>query len=318
IVVTLGNPYAIARDGQVSAGWGIVANLSRKAPPTPDGTDSTGKQTLHHFGTLIQTDAKLNLGTSGGPLLNLKGEMVGLTVALAATTGYETSAGYAIPIDATFRRVIDTLRDGREVEYGLLGIQPANLTARELLAGLHGIRVDRVVPGTPAERYDLRPDDIVTAVDGTPIHEADALVLQVGKLPVEAVARLSVIRDGRSRPISVTLAKYPVRGKKIVTNRPQPWRGVQVDYATALVNVQPQQQSMPAAFDEGVAVIDVVEGSAAWDSGLRRGMLISHVNRTSVRTPSQFRDAVAGRFGPVELRTVSDEGNATLTVAAGL
>ncbi len=317
IVITLGNPYAIARDGQVSAGWGIVANLSRKAPPTPDGTDSTGKRTLHHFGTLIQTDAKLNLGTSGGPLLNLQGEMIGLTVALAATAGYETSAGYAIPIDETFRRVIDTLRDGREVEYGLLGIQPANLTAAELLAGLRGIRVDRVVRGTPADRFGLRLDDIVTAVDGTPIYEADALVLEVGKLPVEAVARLSVIRDGRSRRISVTLAKYPVRGKKIVTNRPQPWRGMQVDYATALVDVQPRGQSMPAAFDQGVAVIDVVEGTPAWDAGLRRSMLITHVNRTPVHTPSRFRDAVAGRFGPIELRLVSDEGNSTLTVAAG-
>src|SRR3972149_8527359 len=83
-VIALGNPYAIARDGQVSASWGIVANLARKAPPVPDESQPTGKSTLHHFGTLIQTDAKLNLGTSGGPLLNLKGEMVGLTPALAA------------------------------------------------------------------------------------------------------------------------------------------------------------------------------------------------------------------------------------------
>ena len=77
IVLTLGNPYAIARDGQPSAGWGIVSNLARKAPPSPEESDPAGKRTLHHFGTLIQTDAKLNLGTSGGPLVNLRGEMVG-------------------------------------------------------------------------------------------------------------------------------------------------------------------------------------------------------------------------------------------------
>ena len=126
-VITLGNPYAIARDGQASAGWGIVANLARKAPPSPEDSEPSAQRTLHHFGTLIQTDAKLNIGASGGPLLNLKGEMVGLCVALAALAGYETSAGYAIPVDATFRRVLDTLKQGREVEYGFLGIQPANL-----------------------------------------------------------------------------------------------------------------------------------------------------------------------------------------------
>ena len=127
VVIALGNPYAIARDGQVSAAWGIVANLARKAPPTPGDYETAGKTTLHHFGTLIQTDAKLNLGTSGGPLLDLDGRMVGLVTAAPAAAGFEPSAGYAIPVDATFRRVVETLKQGREVEYGFLGIQPANL-----------------------------------------------------------------------------------------------------------------------------------------------------------------------------------------------
>ena len=135
IVIALGNPYAIARDGQVSASWGIVSNLARKAPPAPSESDSTGKPTLHHFGTLIQTDAKLNLGTSGGALVNLQGEMVGLTVSWAAAAGFESAAGYAIPIDATFRRVLETLKQGREVEYGFLGVPPGNLQPQEILQG---------------------------------------------------------------------------------------------------------------------------------------------------------------------------------------
>ncbi len=108
-VVALGNPFAIARDGQTSASWGIVANLARKAPAVP-GDPETAKPTIHHFGTLIQTDAKLNLGTSGGPLLNLRGEMVGLTTAIPAVPGYEEAAGYAMPVDATFRRALEALR----------------------------------------------------------------------------------------------------------------------------------------------------------------------------------------------------------------
>jgi len=183
IVVALGNPYAIARDGQASASWGIVANLSRKAPPLAQAGATSARPTLHHFGTLIQTDAKLNLGTSGGPLLNLRGEMVGLSVALAAVSGYQSAAGYAIPVDQTFRRVVDTLKQGREVEYGFLGVQPVDLPLSERLAGLQGLRVERVVPGTPAARSGLRTDDIIVAVDGRPVADSDALMLQVGRLP---------------------------------------------------------------------------------------------------------------------------------------
>ena len=239
IVLALGNPYAIARDGQPSAGWGIVANLSRKSPPTAEESDPSGRRTLHDFGTLIQTDAKLNIGASGGPLVNLKGEMVGLCVALAAAAGYETAAGYAIPVDPTFRRVLDTLKEGREVEYGFLGVRPVNLQPQEVLAGWHGIRVDRVEPGTPAARYGFKPDDIITAVGDRPLTDADSLVLEVGRLPVEAVARLSVVRDGRRRNIDVTLSKYQVRGKKIVTTKPEAWRGMRVDYASALGGRRP-------------------------------------------------------------------------------
>jgi len=307
-VIALGNPYAIARDGQVSAAWGIVANLARKAPPRPDETDSSGKRTLHHFGTLIQTDAKLNLGTSGGPLLNLDGEMVGLCVSLAATAGYETAAGYAIPVDRTFRRVVDTLKTGREVEYGFLGIQPANLQPREILAGMRGIRVDRVVSGTPAARPGgLKPDDIVTAVGNRPIHEADSLVLEVGKLPVESVARLDIIREGRRRSLEVVLAKYPVRGRKIVTTPVPAWRGMRIDYPTAVVDSEDRVRSRMVFYDDGVIVTDVQQGTPAWEAGLRRGMRISRVGRTPVRTPKQFRAAVAGRRGPMQIRLADDE-----------
>lgn len=316
-VVALGNPYAIARDGQVSASWGIVANLSRKAPPTPGAADSRAKPTLHHFGTLIQTDAKLNLGTSGGALVNLRGEMVGLVVALAAAAGYESSAGYAVPVDATFRRVIDSLKQGREVEYGFLGIRPVNLTRQEILSGKQGMRIDRVVPGTPAERHGLRPGDRITAVNGQPIHDADGLVLEVGRLPVEATARLQLVRAGRSRVAEVTLAKYPVRGTQIVTNRRPDWRGLRVDYTTAVGDADPRAAAGLAFAGEGVAVSEVKEDSPAQRAGLRRGMLITHVGRTPVRTPQEFREAVAGQRGAVALRLGGEADDPVRTVPPG-
>ena len=72
--------------------------------------------------------------------------MVGLSVALAAAAGYETAAGYAIPVDQTFRRVVETLKQGREVEYGFLGVQPANLAAQEILKGITAFAWHRLFP----------------------------------------------------------------------------------------------------------------------------------------------------------------------------
>ena len=315
IVISLGNPYAIARDGQASAAWGIVANLGRKAPTMPSESDPSGRPTLHHYGTLIQTDAKLNLGASGGPLLNLKGEMVGLSVTLAAAPGYEAAAGYAIPVDPTFRRAVETLKQGREVEYGFLGIQPMNLRPQEILAGMHGMRVGQIVSGTPAARYGLKPGDIVTAVDDTPLHDADGLVLNVGRLPVDAVARLSVLRDGNPRTIEVSLSKYAVRGKKIVTAPESAWRGMRVDYPTAVEDDAGRFRGGTSFVDDAVVIVEVAENSSAWEAGLRRGMFVTHVDGSPVRTPKEFAAAVARNRRSVQLRLSDDEKNPVRTVA---
>jgi serine protease Do len=313
IVIGLGNPYAIARDGQPSAAWGIVANLQRKAPATPSEADPTGRPALYHYGTLIQTDAKLGLGTSGGPLLNLRGEMVGLSVALAPAAGYETAGGYAIPADATFRRAVETLKRGREVEYGFLGIQSMNLSQEEVLRGVQGMRVLQVIPGTPAARFGLRPGDVIAAVDGTPLHDADGLVLNVGKLPADAVTRLSVWRGGTMRTVSVELSKYAVRGRKIVTESDPLWRGLRVEYPTAVVDEEGRLRFNSSIGENAVAVVEVAEGSPA-AAGLRRGMLITHVDRLPVRTPKEFALAAARNRGPVQLRLAGDEKNPIRTV----
>ena len=316
IVISLGNPYAIARDGQASAAWGIVANLARKAPLGPGPSDSAAKTTLHHFGTLIQTDAKLNLGTSGGPLLNLKGEMVGLSVALSANAGYETAAGYAIPVDQTFRRVLETLKQGREVEYGFLGVQPENLAAAEVLGGMHGVRVAQTIPGAPASKSGLKTDDIIAAVDGSPVFDADSFVLNVGKLAADALARLSMVRDGHPRTVEVRLTKYAVQGKKIVTVQDPPWRGLRVEYPSAMPPSAARPTGASPFAAEGVIVLEVAEDSPAQKAGLQPGMIITHVARTAVNTPKEFQSAASAVAGPVELRIGNDAQNAVRTVQA--
>ncbi|NUQ66409.1 MAG: PDZ domain-containing protein, partial [Pirellulales bacterium] len=263
-------------------------------------------------------DAKLNLGTSGGPLLNLKGEMVGLTTSLAATAGYEQAAGYAYPVDETFRRIVEQLSQGREVEYGYLGIQPANLLAEEVLRGLRGVRVERIVPGTPADRYGLKEGDVITRVNSATVHDADSLVLEVGRLPVDSTVRLDVVRDSRPRDVNVVLTKYPVRGAKVVTVPSPAWRGMRIDYASVGAEAKPPARPVPASFDEGVLVTEVEEGTPAWQAGLRSGMLVSHVDQTAVRTPKDFRSAVASKAGTVQLRLAGDgRTGALIAIAPG-
>lgn len=308
LVIALGNPYAIARDGQSSASWGIVSNLQRKAPPYPGAGDSSGKSTLHHFGTLIQTDAKLNFGTSGGALLDLHGRMVGLTVAWAAVAGYEHSAGYAYPVDETFHRVLETLKAGREVEYGLLGVTPSNLSPAELLRGVQGARVDRILPGSPADRVDLRIGDIVVTVNGRKIYDADSLVLEVGRLPVGHSARLELVRGERRFRVEVPLTKYPVRGKRIVAVPHPQWRGMRVDYISGYIAPEGQSPLGLVAFDEGVIVTDVDQHTPTWEAGLRPGMVISQVNQIQVKNPDQFHTVTSAAHGQVRLRIVDGGG----------
>ena len=118
------------------AGWGIVSNLRQKNPRRPTWEDQS-KVTLHDYGTLIQIDRNLPLGSSGGALLNLQGELVGLITSLAGVTG-DGGGAYAVPLDAAMIRIVRVLEKGQEVEYGFLGVQfdPSNFPgARHLPRG---------------------------------------------------------------------------------------------------------------------------------------------------------------------------------------
>jgi S1-C subfamily serine protease len=306
-VAALGNPYAIARDGQVSASWGIVSNLGRKAAPQEVDADGNGKTTLHHYGTLIQTDARLNLGTSGGALINLRGEMIGLTTSQAALSGYEQPAGFAIPVDDVFLRAVEAMKKGGPVEYGFLGIQPKNVVGDERYGGRAYVSVEAVRTGTPAHRADLLPSDRILAIDGERIADTDQLLLELGRRTPGAVAALTVERQGSVLQKRITLAKYPVSDQAIVTSPPPAWRGLHVDYPTA-----------HKVWESAVLVIAVDEGSLGWNAGLRQGDLITHVGNLPVESPVEFRREADDDSVEMKLRVKHAAGPAEIvTVPAG-
>ena len=325
-VILLGNPHAIARDGSASVSWGMISNMTRQPisnPPIPrDANDfiddvanterATKTSMLHRLGAVMQLDARMNLGVSGGPVLNLKGELIGISTSLAAIEGYEQSVGFALPIDSLTRRIIETLLAGREVEYGMLGIKPDTMSLEDFLNLNTGIPqqsaalVSGVASGSPAALAKLAVNDVILKVEGTQVLSSEDLMRLVGLHPPGAEIDLTVWRRSVRVPhldtIRVKLGKWPVRDSDgvIETNpRYAPWRGLTIDYPTAREIFRDND----GRFDSRhVLVTRVKPNSAAETAKLEPGAYITHVNNISVQTPAEFHAAVKGLTGPVKLR----------------
>ena len=161
-LIAMGNPFNAAQDGKPSASWGILSNIARRFELDMDGMGMLSRRlTFPNYPTLLQLDSKLNLGISGGAVINLKGELVGLTTMAASPAGFDAMAGYAMPMDRIGRRAVEALKQGKEIEYGLLGIyNPQGITQ-----GIHTNRVEGISPNSPADGQLLANDEIIGVDD---------------------------------------------------------------------------------------------------------------------------------------------------------
>jgi S1-C subfamily serine protease len=293
LIVTLANPYAAGfRDGSPSSSWGIISNIRRLAPNSwRNELDPT--KTLHHYGTLLQTDSRIGLGCSGGALLDLHGNLIGLTTALAAVAGTDTPGGFAVPMDACMRRIIETLKQGKEVEYGFLGVQFNNPAEDK------GVMIDRVIRDSPAALAGLQAGDKIVALNGVPVNQIDDIVLPLAGLGPGSIARLEIVRNLKKQPWAVVVGKFFVRGPIIASNRSD-FRGIRVDHTSLLC----QQDDEPKSVPPGVFVHDIIPNSpasAVLTLRPRQVIVITKVNGRPVKSPEDFFKAVKGRTAPVEL-----------------
>jgi S1-C subfamily serine protease len=303
-VLALANPYAAGfRDGSPSASWGIVSNVRRRAPGRPG--EEERQRTLHQYGTLIQTDARLTLGSSGGALINLRGEMIGLTTALAALTGGERSGGFAIPLDRRMKPIIETLRRGEEVEYGFLGV-----STDETRDG-NGVVVTHIVPGSPAAFSGLLPQSRILRVNGMPIQEVEDVFLAIGGQLSGSEVELEVF--GRSRPLHTSLVKLYVPSPVIAANRPEPFKGLRIDHPSVGYQRLSGFEQHMRGIQSGALVSEVLPNSPAQTAGLKVDDLITAVDGRPVTSPASFYEAVRPLRGPVEL-TLTDLDGRTRTV----
>lgn len=316
-IVAIGNPEAILNGGQPTASVGSVTNFSIKPScqvnlnNTPDRGRRSFRTTLHHYGTLIQTDARLGWSWPGGALIDLSGRLVGIMTPVSAAVGHEEPARYAIPMNESMRRVVRALKQGKEVEYGLLGISfPVEAAVSRRRRA--GIEVQYAFPGGPAARAGMRQGDVITHVADVAVVSTDGLQLEVGRRAPGVATRVRFLRDGVQREAMVRLAKQHPMAGGVVTALPRSWHGLTIDYATALPQKELDAASRRGLIaSDGCVVVRTVErGSNAWAAGARPGKFITHVGNRRVRSPPEFwRVADAG--GSLELRFTKPKPQAT-------
>ena len=298
-VIGMANGYEPGSRSEPTAKYGIVNALRRRIESKEDELENTRK-TLHHYGTLLQVDARAAPGCSGGVLIGLDGKAVGLTTAIAAVAG-EPPAGFAIPFDTNTRRIIDVLKRGEEVEYGFLGV---SLQGQGRGNG-NGVRLQTVAPGSPAFRAGLLASDVIREIDGKPVRDNDDLFLYVGMALAGNSIRVEVRRKFGTETCTVTLAKFHVPGKVIAAKRPPARFGLRVDYNSVLVQRNGFLLRWPA---DGVAIREVVSGSAADKARLQPDKLITHVDGRAVLTPAAYYKEIARADKKVEITYSKSDG----------
>jgi len=202
-----GNPFGLANnEGRASITFGTVSALGRQMSDRLPGPPQ-----LHYYGNLIETTSTINPGSSGGPLFNLAGEVIGVVTAIETSTGFHEGSGFAVPIDKNTRTILDTLKGGQAMRYGFLGVsvddvrEPISRRVADA-ARPRGVRITALdPPNGPAATAGLKPDDVVTEFAGVPVESADHFVRLVGFTPVGAEVEMTYVRRQVQRKTTVTL-----------------------------------------------------------------------------------------------------------------
>ena len=274
-VIAIGSPFGL--DNTVTAGI-----ISAKARDTGD------------YLPLIQTDVAVNPGNSGGPLINMRGEVIGINSQIYSRSGGYMGISFAVPIDEAMR-VSEQLKTSGRVTRGRIGVQIGEVTkdvADSLgLPKANGALVQRVESGGPAEKGGIEPGDIITKFNGAAIEKSSDLPRLVGNTKPGARSTVTVWRKGAARDLSLTIAEMEPDNKvaKKEEKKAKPEQAVNTLglVVADLTDVQKKELKI-----DGGAVVETAEGVAA-RAGLRAGDLILRINNTDVKDGKQFNALVA-------------------------
>ena len=287
-VIAIGNPFGLS--GTLTSG--VISQMGRVLP-----NDITG----YSISNIIQTDAAINPGNSGGPLLNTKGEMVGVNTAIFSNTGVYSGVGFAIPSNMVQKVVSSLLKNG-SYEHPYMGITGITVSP-EISNATHlndtkGILVVDITADSPADKAGIRGGDVLTTVDGQDIRLGGDIIVAIDDQSVRAMEdllsyleekkavgdniELSVIRDGKTQHIDMILTARPTQGAE---NRFQPnQESKQQQQRPALgingINMTPElaERMNLTHSQKGFLIEDIISGGPADKAGIRGGYKIANIN----------------------------------------
>jgi serine protease Do len=277
--IALGNPYGLATAGQQALSVGVVSALDRSLP-------KLSKKENRLYSGLIQFTTQINPGSSGGPLFDLNGRVIGINTAVILPEKKANGIGFAIPVTEQLLANVACLKDGREVVYGYLGVSVSTPTPRERremgLAEDVGVRVETVDKGSPAFG-ELRPEDFIVRLNDHPAVDSETFVRAVGAAPTERATEIEVSRDGKRMTVSVGLAKRPTAIAAVTKqNRRIRWEGLLLGPTPS--NWQPTGATIAtsgadsaAEPDRGLVVLAVNGKSRYAKQGVQEGDVITSI-----------------------------------------
>jgi serine protease Do len=312
-VIAIGNPFGLS--GTLTSG--VISQMGRVLP-----NDITG----YSISNIIQTDAAINPGNSGGPLLNTKGEMVGVNTAIFSNTGLYSGVGFAIPSNMVQKVVSSLLKNG-SYEHPYMGISGITVSP-EISNATHlndtkGILVVDITADSPADKAGIRGGDVLTAVDGQDIRLGGDVIVAVDNQSVRAMEdllsyleeqkavgdniELSVIRDGKTQHIDMILAARPNQEAENMF-QPNMESKQQQQHRPALgingINMTPELAELMNLTQpqKGFLIEDIISGGPADKAGIRGGYKIANVNGSEFKLGG---DIVVG-IDEVDVSTIQD------------
>jgi serine protease Do len=302
-VMAIGNPFGLSHTVSV----GVISATARSFPIAEQ-----------RFADVLQTDAAINPGNSGGPLLNARGEVVGINTAIYTDSRNQGNIGigFAIPINSV-RELIPMLQTGK-VSRGVIGVSvlsvPADALSEFGLRERRGAVVGTVTRGKPAAKAGIEPGDVILEFNSKPIKNRDELVATVVNTRPGSTVPVKILRDKQEKTLSLTVDELDLddEGNRAAEQQrtsiepdEEPSQGFGITLSALTAETAKRLRATDA---QGVLVSDVEQGSPAFRAGLVRGDIITRVNRQPVRTPQEASRA---------LSAVSSGGTAFLLVIRG-
>ena len=282
-VLAFGNPLGF----RFTVTRGIISALNRPNPYNDDPRKP---------GLYIQTDAAINQGNSGGPLVNARGEVIGINTFLISPSGAFSGMGFAIPTQIV-QPVMDSLVRYGKVEHSYIGVSISDVTPENSkffdLKDANGAVVSQVQPDSPGANAGLKVGDVIVGLDGKNVTGAGELQAEVSAKRPGTKVTLDVLRDGKSMNVPVTLEELGTKNKReelsASADNGKPRWGIGISDLTSDV----REQIQAPADVKGAVIQRVQPGSPAEDAGLQPGDVIQSVNRQQTPTASDVQKALA-------------------------